>query len=136
VLADELVERRRSHAQREWRNGCRALRAASEKRSLMRRKMLRTGMEAAVRVSNVSVVYLYVRDMERSLTFYRDLLGIPLEGDEDWTEATFPAARASRCTLLQTARTTSLRHREREPRSGGRRSRERLLARTASRCAR
>ena len=47
-------------------------------------------MEAAVRVSNVSVVYLYVRDMERSLTFYRDLLGIPLEGDEDWTEATFP----------------------------------------------
>jgi lactoylglutathione lyase len=52
--------------------------------------MLRTGMETAVGVSNISVVYLYVRDMERSLTFYRGLLGIPLEGDEHWVEATFP----------------------------------------------
>ena len=41
-------------------------------------------------VSGISVVYLYVRDMERSLAFYRDLLGIPLEGDDDWAEATFP----------------------------------------------
>jgi predicted enzyme related to lactoylglutathione lyase len=47
-------------------------------------------METAVGVSNISVVYLYVRDMERSLAFYRDLLGIPLEGDGHWTEATFP----------------------------------------------
>ena len=47
-------------------------------------------METAVVVSNISVVYLYVRDMERSLTFYRDLLGIPLEGDEHWAEAAFP----------------------------------------------
>ena len=52
--------------------------------------MLRTGMETAVGVSNISVVYLYVRDMERSLAFYRDLLGIPLEGDEHWAEAAFP----------------------------------------------
>ena len=52
--------------------------------------MLRTGMATAVGVSNISVVYLYVRDMERSLAFYRDMLGIPLEGDEHWAEATFP----------------------------------------------
>jgi lactoylglutathione lyase len=45
------------------------------------------------RVSRVSVVYLYVSDMERSLRFYRDLLGIPLEGDEDWTEATLGGTR-------------------------------------------
>jgi lactoylglutathione lyase len=52
--------------------------------------MLRTGMATAIGVSNISVVYLYVRDMERSLVFYRDLLGIPLEGDEYWAETTFP----------------------------------------------
>ena len=40
--------------------------------------MLRTGMETAVGVSNISVVYLYVRDMERSLAFYRDVLGFQL----------------------------------------------------------
>jgi lactoylglutathione lyase len=51
--------------------------------------MLRTGMATAVGVSNISVVYLYVRDMERSLAFYRDLLGIPLEGDAQWAETTF-----------------------------------------------
>ena len=44
--------------------------------------MLRGGMATAVGVSGISVVYLYVRDLERSLAFYRDLLGIPLEGDE------------------------------------------------------
>jgi lactoylglutathione lyase len=38
-------------------------------------------------VRGLSVVYLYVSDMERSLAFYRDLLGIPLEGDADWQEA-------------------------------------------------
>jgi catechol 2,3-dioxygenase-like lactoylglutathione lyase family enzyme len=44
-------------------------------------------------VSGVSVVYLYVSDIERSLAFYRDLLGIPLESDEDasWAEATLPS---------------------------------------------
>ena len=44
-------------------------------------------------VSRVSVVYLYVSDMERSLRFYRDLLGIPLEGDDDWAEATLGGTR-------------------------------------------
>ena len=39
-------------------------------------------------VSRISIVYLYVRDLERSRAFYRDLLGIPLEGDERWAEAT------------------------------------------------
>ena len=41
-------------------------------------------------VSGLSVVYLYVRDIERATAFYRDVLGIPLEGDDDWVEATFP----------------------------------------------
>src|SRR5688572_20495674 len=41
-------------------------------------------------ISRINVVYLYVRDMERSTAFYRDVLGIPLEGDGDWIEATFP----------------------------------------------
>jgi predicted enzyme related to lactoylglutathione lyase len=44
-------------------------------------------------VTRVSVVYLYVSDMERSLRFYRDRLGIPLEGDDDWTEATLGGTR-------------------------------------------
>ena len=46
-------------------------------------------MRAAVEplVRGLNVVYLYVSDMERSLGFYRDLLGIPLEGDGDWQEA-------------------------------------------------
>lgn len=38
----------------------------------------------------ISVVYLYVRDMNRSLEFYRGLLGIPLEPDSEdpyWAEA-------------------------------------------------
>jgi predicted enzyme related to lactoylglutathione lyase len=44
-------------------------------------------------VRNLSVVYLYVSEMERSLGFYRDLLGIPLEGDGDWQEATLGGTR-------------------------------------------
>ena len=38
----------------------------------------------------ISVVYLYVSDMNRSLEFYRGLLGIPLEADAEdphWAEA-------------------------------------------------
>ena len=45
--------------------------------------------QSAPLVSGISVVYLYVRDVERSARFYRDLLGIPLEGDAAWMEATF-----------------------------------------------
>jgi catechol 2,3-dioxygenase-like lactoylglutathione lyase family enzyme len=40
-------------------------------------------------VSRIEVVYLYVRDVPRSLAFYRDVLGIPLEGSGDWAEARF-----------------------------------------------
>ena len=50
-----------------------------------------TAVEPLVRT--VSVVYLYVSDMERSLAFYRDLLGIPLRGDDDWQEATLGGTR-------------------------------------------
>jgi predicted enzyme related to lactoylglutathione lyase len=44
-------------------------------------------------VRRLNVVYLYVSEMERSLGFYRDLLGIPLEGDEDWQEASLSETR-------------------------------------------
>jgi catechol 2,3-dioxygenase-like lactoylglutathione lyase family enzyme len=39
-------------------------------------------------VSRIDVVYFYVRDLERSIAFYRDVLGIPVEGDDHWAEAT------------------------------------------------
>jgi lactoylglutathione lyase len=44
-------------------------------------------------VRRLNVVYLYVSDMQRSAAFYRDLLGIPLEGDGDWQEASLAGAR-------------------------------------------
>jgi lactoylglutathione lyase len=44
-------------------------------------------------VRALNVVYLYVSDMDRSLAFYRDLLGIPLEGDGDWQEASLGRTR-------------------------------------------
>jgi lactoylglutathione lyase len=44
-------------------------------------------------VRRLNVVYLYVSEMERSVAFYRDLLGIPLEGDDDWQEASLDGTR-------------------------------------------
>ena len=44
-------------------------------------------------VHTVDVVYLYVSDMDRALRFYRDLLGIPLQGDGDWQEAALGGTR-------------------------------------------
>ena len=44
-------------------------------------------------VSGLNVVYLYVRDMGRSRRFYRDVLGVPLEGDQRWQEAQLGATR-------------------------------------------
>ena len=44
-------------------------------------------------VSRISVIYLYVSDTERSAAFYRDVLGIPLEGDGDWQEASLDGVR-------------------------------------------
>jgi predicted enzyme related to lactoylglutathione lyase len=46
---------------------------------------VRAAVEPLVR--GINVVYLYVSDMERSLAFYRDVLGVPLEGDGHWQEA-------------------------------------------------
>lgn len=48
---------------------------------------------AAPLVRNVNVVYLYVSDMARSSAFYRDMLGIPLEGDDDWQQAALGGTR-------------------------------------------
>jgi predicted enzyme related to lactoylglutathione lyase len=44
-------------------------------------------------VGRISVVYLYVSDMELSAAFYRDVLEIPLEGDDDWREASLGGVR-------------------------------------------
>ena len=44
-------------------------------------------------VQRLNVVYLYVLEMERSVAFYRGLLGIPLEGDDDWQEASLGGTR-------------------------------------------
>jgi catechol 2,3-dioxygenase-like lactoylglutathione lyase family enzyme len=44
-------------------------------------------------VSRINVVYLYVRDIGRSRSFYRDVLGIPLEGDDQWQEADLGGTR-------------------------------------------
>jgi lactoylglutathione lyase len=44
-------------------------------------------------VSRLNVVFLYVTDMEQSLRFYRDLLGIPLDIDpheDGWAETMLP----------------------------------------------
>ncbi len=49
--------------------------------------------DAAPLVSGIDNVHLYVREMERSLAFYRDVLGIPLEGDEHWMEADLGGVR-------------------------------------------
>jgi len=61
---------------------------------MIEESMLRSMSTAAKPlVSSVSVVYLYVRDMDRSRAFYRDLLDIPFEGDEHWQEATLGGTR-------------------------------------------
>jgi lactoylglutathione lyase len=44
-------------------------------------------------VTGIDNVHLYVSDMGRSTGFYRDVLGIPLEGDEHWQEAAFNGVR-------------------------------------------
>jgi predicted enzyme related to lactoylglutathione lyase len=49
--------------------------------------------QAGPLVTGLEVVYLYVKDMERAARFYRDVLGIGLEGDDDWMEATLGGTR-------------------------------------------
>ena len=44
-------------------------------------------------VTGVNAVFLYVADLDRSISFYRDVLGIPLAPhphNVDWAEHTFP----------------------------------------------
>lgn len=61
--------------------------------------------EAKPLVSGLNVVYLYVRDFERSVGFYRDVLGIPLESQPGWAEATLP--QGIRFALHATADTSA-----------------------------
>jgi catechol 2,3-dioxygenase-like lactoylglutathione lyase family enzyme len=44
-------------------------------------------------VTGIDNVHIYVRDMDRSRHFYRDLLEIPLNGDAHWQEADFGGVR-------------------------------------------
>jgi len=45
-------------------------------------------------VAGISVVYLYVRDLEAAVEFFRDRLGIPIEQeDATWAEATLGETR-------------------------------------------
>jgi catechol 2,3-dioxygenase-like lactoylglutathione lyase family enzyme len=44
-------------------------------------------------VSRIDNVHIYVRDMQRSRAFYRDVLGLPLEGDEHWMQADLDGVR-------------------------------------------
>ena len=37
-------------------------------------------------VTAIDNVHIYVRDVPRSLTFYRDVLGMSFTGDEHWSE--------------------------------------------------
>ncbi len=48
---------------------------------------------AAPLVSRIDNIHLYVRHMATSLVFYRDVLGIPLTGDELWAEADLGGVR-------------------------------------------
>jgi len=57
--------------------------------SMLRR--MGTAVEPLVR--RLNVVYLCVSDIARSTVFYRDLLGVPLEGDDDWQEASLRGTR-------------------------------------------
>ncbi len=44
-------------------------------------------------VSRIDNVHIYVSDMNRSAAFYRDVLGIPLAGDEHWMQADLEGVR-------------------------------------------
>jgi catechol 2,3-dioxygenase-like lactoylglutathione lyase family enzyme len=49
--------------------------------------------QAGPLVSGLSHVILLTRDMARSRAFYRDVLGVPLEGDDEWAEASLGNVR-------------------------------------------
>ena len=43
--------------------------------------------------SRISVVFLYVKDLERASRFYGDLFGVELAGDDDWRETQLDGIR-------------------------------------------
>ena len=50
-------------------------------------------LRAVPLVTGLDNVHVYVSDMQRSAAFYRDLLGIPLAGDDRWQEADLGGVR-------------------------------------------
>jgi len=55
--------------------------------------LLTMAAETSSLVTGLDNVHIYVRDMERSAAFYREVLGIPLEGDDHWMEADLGGVR-------------------------------------------
>jgi predicted enzyme related to lactoylglutathione lyase len=56
-------------------------------------KSAATAANGRALAAGISAVWLYVRDLDRSLAFYRDVLGLPLvrdERDAGWAEAHLP----------------------------------------------
>src|SRR5205807_10529968 len=93
-LPDELVERAGPEAERERRDFVHSLqRGVGEEVAHSRKYAPSVPAASESLVRKVNVVYLYVADMRRSVGFYRDQLGIPLEGDGDWQEATLGDTR-------------------------------------------
>ena len=55
--------------------------------------LLTMAAETTPLVTGLDNVHIYVREMERSASFYRDVLGIPLAGDDHWMEADLGGVR-------------------------------------------
>ena len=51
--------------------------------------LARVATEVEPVVKGLSVVYLYVRDIDRSVAFYRDALGVTFDLTDGWAEARF-----------------------------------------------
>ena len=58
--------------------------------------------EPAVRVTGMDHVVLMVADVERSVAWYRDVLGLPVERLDEWRrqEVLFPSLRLDATTLI------------------------------------
>jgi predicted enzyme related to lactoylglutathione lyase len=90
-LAHELVERGRADAKGERRDGRDAAASGVREQIAHVRSMLaKVATEVEPVVKGLSVVYLYVRDVARSVAFYRDVLGIAFEVSDGWAESSFP----------------------------------------------
>jgi predicted enzyme related to lactoylglutathione lyase len=55
--------------------------------------LLKMAAETSPLVTGLDNVHIYVREMPRSVGFYRDILGLPLKGDEHWMEADLGGVR-------------------------------------------